>query len=119
MHVETWTEKNKDVPVKIIRYEDMLARPEYEFTRILEALGIVDINEEKFEFALKQTEFKNLQRLEEENSFREKGIGDKFFRVGKSEQWKTILTAEQIQKLEEDHGEAMDRLGYDKAEVLV
>lgn len=119
LHVETWTDKNKDVPVKIIRYEDMLERPEYEFVHILEALGITDIDEEKFEFALEQTEFKNLRKTEEEKGFRELGLGDKFFRVGKSGQWKTVLTPEQIDKIETDHGVIMEKFGYEKAEVLV
>ena len=118
LHVTTWTEKNKDIPVKIIRYEDMLADPEYEFERILEALGFEEINRDRFNFALEQTQFENLQTLEEKNGFRECGQGKKFFRIGKSGQWKTELTEKQIQQIEKDHGEVMEKFGYEKAKVL-
>lgn len=118
LHVTTWTKKNVDIAVKVIKYEDMIENPEYEFERILEALGFDTINRDRFNFALDQTRFENLQTLEEKNGFKECGKGKKFFRVGKSGQWKTILTPEQIQQIEEDHGEVMEELGYIETKVL-
>lgn len=112
IHVDTWTVKNKDIPVTVIKYEDMLRRPEHEFTRILKALGVEKIDNRRLRFALEQTTFKNLQQLETNNGFRELGKGRKFFRKGKANQWKKILTSEQIETIEQDHGEVMKRYGY-------
>lgn len=118
-HVKTWTEKNKDIPVKVIRYEDLLENPHYEFERVLEGLGFEEINRDRFNFALEQTEFANLQALEQKNGFREKGMGKTFFRVGKSGQWETELTPQEIAQVEKDHGEVMREFGYEAAKVLV
>lgn len=119
IHVETWVHKNKDLPIKVTRYEDMLENTDYEFRRILEALGLSDINEERFKFALDQTKFENLQKLEDKHGFMEKGQGKRFFRVGKAGQWEDILTQEQIQRIQDNHGEMMEKYGYEKAEVIV
>jgi hypothetical protein len=119
VHAETWIDKNKDIPVKIIRYEDMIKDPEKQFKAILKALGFVNINKDKFKFALHQTTFQNLQALEAKNGFRERGNGEKFFRVGKPNQWKKVLSPEQIEKIEEAHGKVMEQHGYELSKVLV
>lgn len=111
-NVDTWTIKNNDVPVEVIRYEDMLTDSDTAFRRILKGLGVTDINEDKFDFALKETTFSNLQKLENKGGFREKGKGKKFFRKGKFGQWKMKLTNEQCKMIQKDHGEVMERYGY-------
>lgn len=113
LHIKTWTEKNKDVNVKVIKYEDMLMNPEFEFKKILGSLGFTNINRNKFNFALQETKFNKLQKLEKETGFKEKGQGKKFFRVGKAGQWKTILTKQQVEKIEEHHGETMEKFDYE------
>lgn len=118
MHVTTWTVKNKDIPITVIRYEDMLKYPQHEFTRILHALGIKNVNNDKLLFAIEQTKFNNLQRIEKKQGFRELGKGKKFFRVGKANQWPEILTPEQVEKIEEAHGEVMEQHGYELSKVL-
>jgi hypothetical protein len=113
IHVQTWTVKNNDVPVTVVRYEDMLEKPEETFTKALCGLGLSkDIDRDKFNFALKETQFSNLRKLEDSGGFREKGQGDKFFRVGKSGQWKSKLAKHQVKRIEEDHGEVMAQYGY-------
>lgn len=119
VHVTTWTEKNKDIPIEVIRYEDMLENPEQEFKKILKALGFSRIKKDKFKFALEQTTFLNLTKLEEKGGFREKGKGEKFFRVGRANQWQEKLTPKQVEKIEEDHSEVMEKFGYTRARVLV
>lgn len=113
LHVRSWTSKNTDVPVKVIKYEDMLANPKYEFEQILEGLGIETINRDRFNFALGETEFKSLQTLEAETGFREKSKGEKFFRVGKAGQWEKGLTQRELERVQEDHGEVMREYGYE------
>lgn len=118
-HVESWTIKNKKVPTTCVRYEDMLDDTENQFVRILNGLGFSNINEGRFQFALKQTEFSNMQRLEEKIEFKEKGKGEKFFRKGTAGQWKSVLTKRQIEKIESDHGEVMSKFGYELTQVTL
>ncbi|KKL95027.1 hypothetical protein LCGC14_1858740 [marine sediment metagenome] len=113
IHVQSWTSKNKNVPVKIIRYEDMLVNPKYEFEQILNGLGIKTIDRDKFNFALKETEFENLQALETKEGFREISKGERFFRVGKAGQWKKGLTPQELDCIQKNHGEVMREYGYD------
>lgn len=113
IHVTSWTSKNTDVPVKVIKYEDMLKNPEYEFERILEGLGTKVIDRDRFNFALKETEFKNLQAVETETDFREKTKGKKFFRVGKAGQWREVLTQQELKCIQENHSEVMREFGYE------
>jgi hypothetical protein len=118
-HVESWTGRNNNVEYTVIRYEDLVANPEEVFIKVVNALGFHAINKDKFNFALKQTTFENLRAMEDEFGFKEKGEGEKFFRVGKAGQWKTVLTEEQIRLIEENHKEVMSQHGYEPALVRV
>lgn len=111
-HVDTWTVKNEDVPVEVVKYEDMITDTDKTFRVILKGLGISNINEERFSFALKETAFSNLQRIEKKDGFREKANGNKFFRKGKFGQWKTKLTNKQCEVIESNYKETMDRYDY-------
>jgi hypothetical protein len=111
-HVDSWVTENKDIPVTVLRYEDMLADPVTSFTKALNGLGFKDIDKDKFDFALEQTKFKNLQKLEENGGFRENDSSSKFFRKGTSGQWKDILTPKQIKKICTDHEEVMTKFQY-------
>ena len=111
-HVKSWTDVNNNIPVVVIRYEDMIDNTEETFRKILKGLGILIIDELRFKFAMEQTTFDNLKKLEENGTFREKGAGEKFFRVGKYNQWHSVLNKKQIKKIEEDHGEYMIKYGY-------
>ena len=97
-HVSSWTKQNKDIPVTVIKYEDLLLQPEIMFRKILGALGIAPINKKAFKFALGQTQFSVLQDVEEKHGFIERSPSskDKFFRVGKAGQWKTKLTKQYL-----------------------
>ena len=112
LNVLTWTEKNEDVPVTIIKYEDLLEKPKENFSKVLKGFGIEKIKQDKFKFALEETKFEKLRAYEDKHGFREKAHGEKFFRVGKSGQWKSKLTKEQVKQIEKDHGEVMEKFGY-------
>ena len=85
------------------------------FRKILEYLNETDeseVNEEKLLKSLKQTDFKNLQKLEKEHGFREKLEGDLFFRKGKTGAWKEELPVDLIKKIEKLFHKEMVELGY-------
>jgi hypothetical protein len=110
-HVKSW-----DIPgCTRIRYEDMKEDPYGEFVKILEGFRMT-LDEDKARKAVELCELDRLKKQEEEKGmFIEKGKHDKFFGQGKG--WKNELTEAQVKKLELDHGEVMESLGY-KLEYL-
>ena len=85
------------------------------FKKIIKYLNEIDdleINDEKLNRALKQTEFEELQKLEEEHGFIEKRAGATFFREGKTGSWKQELHLDLIKKVEKAFYKEMVELGY-------
>ena len=52
------------------------------------------------------------QKLEKEKGFKEASNNSNFFRIGKSKQWKKILTTNQIKLIEKELYKPMNMLGY-------
>lgn len=111
-HVGSWL-RNENLDVHSIRYRDLKGDPIGEFTRILEFLEIAEIPSDRVEMAVKAVDFDRLQEFEEENGFPETSDHqDRFFRKGQVGSWKEELPAEVAEKIEEDHGEMMEYLGF-------
>ncbi|MDD3443805.1 MAG: sulfotransferase domain-containing protein [Zavarzinia sp.] len=110
-HVLSWTH----VPMPgfhTVRYEDMEQKPMKTFGGIAHFLGLKP-SRERLERAIKFSSFKVLQNQEAKHGFKERSsFSERFFRVGKSGQWKNKLTPEQVAEIEHDHGEQMRRFGY-------
>ena len=73
------------------------------FKKIIKYLTEVDgaeYKEEKLIKALKQTQFDELQKMEKNEGFSEKGKGELFFRKGKIGEWKKDLSVNLIKKIE-------------------
>lgn len=115
VHVKTWA-KEKEFPVIIVRYEDMVEHPEATFKALLDFLD-TPFEEERFEKALAATQFDKLQEVEKKEGFREQKGKELFFRSGKVGGWRDVLTGEQVKKIELDHGEVMRDMGYLEQEV--
>ena len=113
-HIKSWTCKQNPIPTGVVRYEDLLADPESKFKDILAILGLSDyVQEDAYQFALEQTKFENLKRIEELGGFRETGgKQDKFFHRGIAGGWKDVLTIEQVARIESDHADVMREFGY-------
>lgn len=109
-NVNSWTRMNKDVPTLVVKYEELNATA---FEAIISHLELsVPDHEERLKFAMKQTEFSNLQELESKDGFVEKAGNSNFFRSGKSGQWKTILTKKQQELITDKNKEVMQHYGY-------
>lgn len=108
-HVDSW--RRAKFPVTWIRYEDLLTDTESTFRRLLKGIGFREIDEDALQFALKETKFENLKRQEQSIGFRE-AKHDRFFRAGTSGQWRSVLTREQIQRIEHNHRHTMLAMGY-------
>jgi hypothetical protein len=111
VHVKSWLEQ-QEIPVYLLKYEDILAQPFATFKKMVEAIGLIatDLQLQK---AIDATAFDNLKQMEQDQGFRERYHSNTvFFNKGISDRWKTELTAEQIDKIVAVNGEMMQKLGY-------
>lgn len=99
-------------PVHIMRYEDMLSRPEQSFGALARFLGLQP-TQEQLKAAITKSSFAELKRQESERGFREKPPNaERFFREGISGQWVNGLSPAQIQNIVLAHAPMMQRFGY-------
>src|SRR5690606_6281318 len=110
-HVTSWLDQT-ELPVHLVRYEDLHATPEAHFAEILRRAGL-PMAADRLAAALAQTRFERLQAQEAAVGFRERlSAAPRFFRQGRPDRWREELTPAQIARIERDHGAVMERLGY-------
>ncbi len=113
-HYKSW--KNyKSCKILIVKYEDMLSDGLNTFSKIINYLKEVDgtePDEDKLRKSIKQTQFKELQKIEKDHGFSEKGKGELFFRKGKTGVWKKELPVNLVKKIETLFSKEMIELGY-------
>lgn len=110
-HVVSWLDQ-PELPVLLVRYEDLHAAPAAQFARIVQAAGL-PVDAERLALALARTRFDRLQAQEEAAGFKERLMGaPRFFRRGQAESWREELTPAQTERIVADHGPVMARLGY-------
>jgi hypothetical protein len=114
--MESWLGQD-DIPVHLIRYEDMKADTLGTFRRALGFAGR-PASDDDIRRAVSYADFAELQRQEVEKGFSElprPGAGGKFFRRGDAGAWRDELSAEQVARIEAAHAPMMRRLGYELA----
>jgi hypothetical protein len=110
-HVLSWVE-NKEVPVHVVRFEDMLENPVPVFSAAVKFMEL-DYGLKAIKKAIELSSFNYLREQEEKQGFKEKPPTiDYFFRSGKSGDWKDRLSEQEAKKIRHDHGEVMQRFGY-------
>ncbi len=110
-HVKSWTEQSI-VPVKIIRYEDMLNDTFNIFSEAVQFLEL-DFSNDSIQKALKNSSFNEMQKQESEKGFNEKAPGTElFFRKGRSGTWREELSGKLIDKIIANHSEVMKLYNY-------
>lgn len=109
-HVSSWLGQT-DVPLCLIRYEDLLADTVAEFGRALAFLGN-PTDAATLVRTVANADFAVLQQQERRNGFVGRVGAAPFFRSGRAGGWRQHLTADQLRAIESAHGAAMDRLGY-------
>lgn len=112
-HVRSWT-RQSDVPVHVLRYEDLLADTVAAFGKAVEFLGLSS-SPDALATAVRHADFKELSRQEGELGFREnvdRAAGSRFFRAGRAGGWVDVLTPAQAAAIEAAHGEVMAAYGY-------
>jgi len=111
-HIRSWTEQ-RDVPVHVLRYEDLLSDTMAFFGRVVTFLGL-PATPDTLARAIRFADFGELQRQETEKGFRERRPRSTapFFRAGQAGSWKAMLTPEQVAAIERAHGAVMADFGY-------
>lgn len=97
-----------------VRYEDLQEDAIGWFRKVVQHVGW-ELDEERLKLAVELCKLDKLKEQENKNGFIENGKHEKFFGQGKG--WKNELTDKQARRIEEDHGEVMEELGY-KLEYL-
>ena len=117
-HVSTWLDQT-DIPVHLIRYEDMQADPFATFRKALEFAGR-PAGDDDIQRAVGYADFAELRRQEEHKGFSEapRRPGGTFFRRGEAGAWRDELTAEQVARIEAAHAPMMRWLGYELASEM-
>ncbi len=112
-HVSSWL-YGQPIPVRVVRYEDMLADPMVALASVVDALGNgLPVAPERLHSAVEQTDLARLQAQEAAAGFAEAPRRDQpFFRSGRSGEGRERLTAKQVQRVIDAHGDAMRRFGY-------
>lgn len=110
-HVKSWADLESP-RILVIRYEDLLAKPTKWFGKVARLVGL-HADRNAVERAIQHADFRSLSGMEKRGGFVEVPIkGKRFFRVGRSNQWREALTWNQITRVIADHREQMQRFGY-------
>jgi hypothetical protein len=111
-HVASWLDQH-EIPVHLVKYEDLHASPVPTFGGMLTALGF-DVDPARLERAIEAVTLAKLQAQELLHGFNEKAAGSTapFFRQGKVGAWSTELTAAGADRIKAYNGDMMRRLGY-------
>ncbi|PHQ71622.1 MAG: sulfotransferase [Sneathiella sp.] len=110
-HVSSWQNMDKS-GLNVMRYEDMLYKPEKTFGGLAKFLGLKP-PKARLKKAIKFSSFAASRQQEESGGFNEQSDKtERFFRVGKAGQWKTVLSQDQVDRIVGTHGDVMEQFGY-------
>lgn len=108
--VASWLDQT-DIPVHLLRYEDMHARPVETVRAALDFVGW-PVDTATIATAVANAAMPELQRQEAENGFAEAPNKVRFFRKGVTGGWRDELTDDQVHRIEQDHLSMMRHMGY-------
>ena len=116
-HVESW--RSAPFPVLVVRYEDLLADTAGQLARMTRFLGLDGAADgRRLRRAVAAADFTRLQEQEARDGFRERYQRcRRFFRSGRSGDWRRHLSAAQAQRVTRRHGAMMRTCGYDPREA--
>ena len=106
LNVQSWLNYNS-VPRLIIKYEDLKLNPKETIINIKEFLNKIhrlniNLSDQDIDTIIENTNFNNLKKLEDIYGFDEATKYSKFFRSGKSNQWKDLLSNTQVKLIEKN-----------------
>jgi hypothetical protein len=112
-HLASWLDQT-DIPVHLVRYEDLQIDTAVVLRRALEFAGQAATDDDLYR-AVRFADFARLKQQEEEMGFKEapRQPGARFFRRGEAGAWRDELTPDQAARIEANHAPMMRRLGYE------
>ena len=116
LHYRSW-KSFKSVPSLFLKYEDLIKKPKKNFIKLINFLSNytdIQVDNKTIEKTIEITKFDKLNKLEAKLGFHEAQRNTVFFRSGKIDSWKEILTKGQIKKVEDAFYTNMKELGYIK-----
>ena len=119
---KSWKE-NKIIPVKFVKYEDLVKQTYYVFKDILNFISKLTNNQNRFnkqkaQNSVKSTSFEKLKKYEENKGFAESLISKTnkkkipFFHLGPNNNWKNNFDQDFQNKLNKTFKENLKELGY-------
>ena len=119
---QSW-KNNKLIPIKFLKYEDLLNETFFVCKEIIEFIDKLTnnkngFNREKAKNAVKSTSFENLKKIEETNGFGESIISREekkkipFFHLGPKNKWQTNFDKKFIDKLNNTFEKNLNELNY-------
>ncbi|MFO1270412.1 MAG: sulfotransferase domain-containing protein [Rubrivivax sp.] len=110
-HVRSWTGA-PGLDLHLLRYEDMALQPGRAFRGVARFLGL-PFDVARVAKAVRFAGFDELARQETHQGFRERvSANSRFFRSGRVDGWREVLTPAQVHRIVEQHAPTMARLGY-------
>ncbi len=111
-NVHSWTHSSNRA-LFVMRYEDMHAKTHETFDALARHL-LLNPSKQELEQAIELSSFKRLQEQEKKEGFKEKPpmMAIPFFRKGKVEEWREMLTKRQIGTIVAANRRQMARFGY-------
>ena len=116
-HVISWTSHKWNVPMIVLKYEDLIEDKKKTIKKIV---SFFEKNynfkfhniDKKIENILITTDLKIFKKYEEESGFVEASQHSKFFSVGKKNQWIKNMSKNQLESIEENFNELMKLFNY-------
>ena len=119
---QSW-KNNRLIPIKFLKYEDLLKETFFVFKEIIEFIDKLinnkkGFNREKAKNAVKSTSFENLKKIEENKGFSESIIARKdkkiipFFHLGPKNNWQKNFDNKFIEKINNIFQKNLDELNY-------
>ena len=123
-NIKSWIE-NKRFPVLVIKYEDLMDQTFVTFKKVIDFINNitqnkVSFNKERAKNSIKNTSFRNLQKLEKEHGFaealKEKGSEKKikFFNLGQENNYKKLLPADLINEMNKYFKKELIQFNYER-----
>jgi len=110
-HVNSWTQHAEE-SILVVRYEDMLANPLKAFRKVESFLKLKK-DPRRLRKAIKFSSFEQTKAQEKKSGFTEKYENtEQFFRKGQKNQWRDVLSTEQLERITQNHAEMMKKYKY-------
>ena len=110
-NVLSWT-RQRHAGLHLMRYEDMISSPDKAFGPLVAFFGF-DTPPERLARAIHFSSFDELSAMEEQaaGAGRDGRVGE-IFRAGRADQWRDVLSDQQVHRIVNRRAKQMERFGY-------